>query len=125
MTRDKQAKLAHILELSRKHTALLGELQRSMRLQEFYPAAFEHGACRSCVIGAPSSGFRFRVTRGDDSQQEWPLEDVPFDVWRPAATFLDDPRWCYHRSFLHKYAPQEYERLYGYNRQRTQQEGNP
>lgn len=77
-----QAKLEEIGEKMREAERLRGKLARSLEIQELWPAAFEHGSVTSTVIGSPSRGYEYRVTRGDGSTCSWPIDSVPDRLWR-------------------------------------------
>jgi len=64
-----------------KRNALEAELDTSLALQSFWPEAFAAGGAKSHVVGAPASGFRYVVTRGDGVKREWPVAEVPVELW--------------------------------------------
>jgi hypothetical protein len=69
--------IAHLRALGDKRDTLLLELDRCLAIQALVPDAFAHGACKSYVLGAPASGFRFIVERGDGSKVDFPVKEVP------------------------------------------------
>lgn len=72
--------IAELRALSAKRDALLVALDRSLAIQALVPDAFAHGACKSYVLGAPATGFRFIVERGDGSKEEFSVRDVPAEL---------------------------------------------
>ena len=71
---------AHLRELEEKRSHLMQKLEISMKLMEFYPDAFVSGATKLSIHGSTSTGFFFKVERGDGVVTTWPVRDVPEEV---------------------------------------------
>ena len=59
-------------------------LHRSLRLQDFEPRDFEHGSCK--VGGRGNVEYRpdeavVTITLGNGEVLEYPMLDVPYDIW--------------------------------------------
>jgi len=83
MNADIAETLARLDALMKRRDKLYAELKHSMALQHFWPEAFAHGACKSHVVGSPAEGYRFMAVRGNGSRREWPLAEVPRNLWPP------------------------------------------
>lgn len=72
-----------IAEAHKRQSEIMVELQRSLLLSDFFPAAFEHGACTSFVRGNPWKPYSmwFVVRTGDGEEHEWLVLDVPAALW--------------------------------------------
>lgn len=65
---------------------LRGALHSSLRLQDFCPAAFEHGPCtvggRGNVQHAPEDAVVY-IKQGNGALIEFPMLSFPYDLWPP------------------------------------------
>ena len=57
--------------------ALYTQLENSHRIQKLFPDAYEHGACVQTWVDVGRETVNFKVTRGDGSVREIPLEELP------------------------------------------------
>lgn len=74
-----QDKIKELQQLRDRQSELLDELSRSIALKEFIPDAFEHGPCKSYVIGdhyRPRT-MRFVVELASGESREFPVTEVP------------------------------------------------
>ena len=78
-----QNKIRELQELRDQQSKLLDKLARSVALKEFIPDAFDHGPCKSYVTGNLSRPreMRFVVELGNGETREFPLAEVPKDLW--------------------------------------------
>ncbi len=53
------------------------QLNASLRLQAFFPAAFDHGTANVKIVGNASQGYKLMVTRGHTSKTTFELHEVP------------------------------------------------
>jgi hypothetical protein len=66
------------LQLKRKEVdALYIKLENSYKIQKLIPDAYEHGACVQTWVDVGRETVNFKVTRGDGSVREIPLEELP------------------------------------------------
>jgi len=80
------------LEEKQKQSArTLEKLKRSLQIKALWPEAFEHGSVTSHVQGNPRRALIFTIIRGDESSRQFPLTDVPPELW-PAQVLEDMKR---------------------------------
>ena len=85
------ARLDRLRSLTQERDKLVERLDDSLTLQTFYPEAFAHGTCKSSTFGSPSRGYVFKVTRGNGDSREWPIADVPEQLWSRGVPTSDVP----------------------------------
>ena len=73
-----------IQALHKKQTGTLAELERSLKLQQFFPDVFKQGACKVHVRGNvrfhPKSA-QFIITLGDGTEHVFPFLETPHELW--------------------------------------------
>lgn len=74
-----QDKVRELQQLRDQQSELLDKLARSVALKEFIPDAFDHGPCKSYVIGNMFSPreMRFVAELGNSESREFPVTEVP------------------------------------------------
>jgi hypothetical protein len=78
-------------EAQKQQTRTLQKLKRSLQIKALWPAAFDHGSVTTHVQGNPRRALIFTIIRGDESQRQFPLTDVPLALW-PAQVLADMAR---------------------------------
>ena len=79
-----EALLVQLERAQEKANERIKKLRHSLELKEFAPDAFDKGECKVRI-----QGYRFRkpqdavfiITRGDGTENHYPLLDVPCHLW--------------------------------------------
>lgn len=98
---DTRQKIEHAMKeldrLMESQRELQGKLHTAMLLESFEPRAFSHGSCKLGGVGNVRhnpKGAKIRITLGNREVLEYPLLEVPYELWPESMKleFLDIPK---------------------------------